>query len=59
MTREEILKKMKDNLSKLEKGKITAFNQSTMLNYLKTLLKEIENNDLPEIVNTSKQILND
>ena len=56
MTREEILNKIEDNLTKLEKGKINAYNASTMLNYLKTLLKEIDNDPLPDITPNNKLI---
>ena len=54
MTREEILNKINDNLTKLEKGKINQYNASTMLNYLKTLLKEIDNDPLPDITQNNK-----
>ena len=49
MTREEIIQKMYENLDKLERGKITQFNASTSLNYLKQLLKELDNDPLPEL----------
>ena len=58
MTRDEIINKMRDNLDKLEKNKISQFNASTMLNYLKTLLKELDNDDLPE-PQTKGKILHD
>ena len=48
MTRDEIMQKMHENLKKLEQGKISQFNASTQLNYLKTLLKELDNEPLPE-----------
>ena len=56
MTRQEIIEKMMDNLEKLEQRKITQFVASTSLNYLKTLLKELDNEDLPDIPTKSKTL---
>jgi hypothetical protein len=43
MTRREILEKIEKNLKELEEGKIRPSHANVMLGYLKTLLKELDN----------------
>jgi hypothetical protein len=46
MTREEIIEKINNNLKELENGNIRPSHAATILNYLKTLLKELDNEPL-------------